>query len=84
VSGWIWTSPHIVGSLDLWETVYDWDGSFHASREAAIKAGLELYGSDDFNVAHIVNGQIVWFGWMEEKWPDEDYAEVATALGLTT
>lgn len=52
-------------------------------REAAISAGFETFGSDDFNVAQIADRKVVWFGWMDEQHPAEDRAAVAEALGLT-
>jgi len=82
MTGWIATFGQIVGNLDNWETVWHWDRKFHPTRRAAITAGFETFGSDDFNVAQVDDGRVVWFGWMDEKHPDEDYPEVAAQLGL--
>lgn len=82
-TGWIWTDPHIVGpsASGEYESVYYWNRNYHRTREAAIKAGLRNYGSDDFNVAHIIDGELVWFGWMDEPLL-EDLASVAAKLGF--
>jgi hypothetical protein len=82
-SGWFAAAGQIVGTVDAWETVYDWDGSLHPSRDAAIKAGFRQFGSDDFNIGKLSGDQLVWWGWMYEEHPAEDRAEVASALGLS-
>lgn len=82
-TGWIWTDGHIVGNLDRWETAYHWNGALHRTQQLAIKVGLREYGSDDFNVAHVVNGEVVWWGWMDEPHPIEDAGEFAEQHGFT-
>jgi len=81
-TGWIAAAGHIVGTLDDWSTCYDWDGALHSSRNAAIRAGLRQFGSDDFCVGHVEDGVLVWWGWMNEEHPAEDRDTVAEALGL--
>ena len=82
-TGWVWTDGHIVGSLDAWHVAYIWDGELHRTRDNAIRIGLREYGSDDFNIAHIVNDEIVWWGWMNEPHDIGDAAEFAEQHGLT-
>jgi hypothetical protein len=81
---WFWTCGHVVGNeRDGFTTNYCWNGGLYATRQQAIRAGLKAYDSDDFNVGRIdKNRTLVWFGWMDEQHPEEDYAEVAEALGL--
>jgi hypothetical protein len=82
-TGWIAAAGHIVGTLDDWSTCYDWDGQTYPSRSAAIGAGFQQFGSDDFNIGRIEDDCLVWWGWMNEEHPAEDRVAVAADLGLT-
>jgi len=58
----------IVGSsAEELRTVTEWDGEFYDTRQAAIKAGLALRGSDDFNIGVVQNGNLISFDWMDES-----------------
>lgn len=81
-TGWVWLDGHIVGNMERgYECLYNWNGATFTTQQAAMRAGLRDYGSDDFNVGHLVNGTLVWFGWMEDQHPVEDYASVAEQFG---
>lgn len=71
-TGWVWVQGQIVGNLENWTTCYSWDGKYHPTREDAIKAGFRELDHDDFNVARIEDGNVVWWGWMEEQHPLDD------------
>lgn len=64
---------------------YDWDGERFDSRKKAIKHGWKLRGSDDFNTAEVEGDRLTWFGWMDERMPEDDatMTEIAEAIGLT-
>jgi hypothetical protein len=80
-SGWVALAGHIVGTPQNWETVWTWDEKYHPTRDAAVRAGFGLTGSDDFDLGEVRNGILVWFGWMDKEHPPEDWAAVAGALG---
>lgn len=83
-TGWVALAGQIVGTAESWETVYTWDHRYYATKAAAVRAGFPLAdGTDDFNVGEVRNGRLVWFGWMDTKHPDADYAEVAAQFGWT-
>jgi hypothetical protein len=75
-NGWVALAGHIVGSLDKWVTDYSWDRHYYKTKRLAIAAGThQADGTDDFNVGHVVDGALVWFGWMDKQFTDhEDYA----------
>lgn len=80
--GWVALSGSIVGNPESgYDTDYHWNGWFYATKDAAIAAGWQHRGSDDFNVAKVEYGQLVWFGWMDEKHPEKDYPSVAAQFG---
>lgn len=81
-NGWFAAEGHIVGNVNNWTTEYCVTGKFYESRALAISAGFSEFRHDDFNVGRVKNGRLVWFGWMDEKHPADDYHEVAAALGL--
>lgn len=81
-SGWFAAAYQIVGSAGEWETVYDWNGRTYPSRDRAISAGFERFGSDDFCVGQVESNRLVWWGWMEKENRDDDRVEIAEALGL--
>lgn len=81
-TGWLAAAGQIVGTVDEYSTVYDWDGGLYPSSEAAISAGFERFGSDDFNVGRIESGRLVWWGWMDKEDRDQDRVEIAEALSL--
>lgn len=80
-TGWVALRGRVVGGpSDPYRIVYDWDDNYYESRGYAISAGFDLAESDDFNVARVENGRLVWFGWMDEPheeddWPREELAE---------
>jgi hypothetical protein len=81
--GWYVVRPAIVGSLEDWDTVYYWDSrEVHPDRAAAIAAGLDFYGHDDWNVGQVKHGALVWWGWMDEEHPCDDREYVAKRLGI--
>lgn len=82
-TGWFAAQAHIVGSLESPETVFTWDGTVFARKSAAVGAGFKSFGSDDFNIGHLTNDALDWWGWMHEEHPPEDRGEVAEALGVT-
>lgn len=82
-NGWFAAAGQIVGNMERgFETVYTWDRSTHEKRGYAISHGFSEFGHDDFNIGRVVDGELVWWGWMDEEHPAEDRAEVAQALGL--
>ena len=80
-SGWLAATCYPVGSLDDYSWSYSWNGELHPTRQAAIKAGLRDFGSDDFNVGQVKDGVLVWWGWMTEEHA-EDLAGAAAGLYL--
>jgi hypothetical protein len=83
--GWIWSFCDVVGNLDNYRWVYTWDGEAHSTRDAAIKAGLHGQGSDDFLVAQLDHGKVVWVGWQDKEHADaEDRDALAASLGFTS
>lgn len=74
-NGWVALAGHIISSGDRWHTDYSWDRRYYPTKPAAIKAGFPLAaGTDDFNVGHVVDGVLVWFGWMDHQFINtEDY-----------
>lgn len=52
-------------------------------RDKAIKHGLEIQGSDDFNIGVIEDGSLVSFDWMNEPVGEsaETLAEIAEVIG---
>lgn len=82
MSGWVALHGRIVGNPDNWVTDYYWDGVFHEEKESAIRSGFEYADSDDFNIGHVVDGVLVWFGWMDKQFTErEDYLEPAKQHG---
>lgn len=79
--GWFWAAGHIVGNTHGWETVYHSDLRRYATRAAAISAGFRRAdASDDFNVGRVISGELVWFGWMDEKHSPDEYGDVLDDL----
>jgi len=84
-TGWVALAGSIVGTASANETVYRWDHRYHPTKVGALNAGFGLaHGTDDFNVGRVVNGKLVWFGWMHEEHPAEDRPAVAAQFGWTT
>lgn len=79
--GWLAATCYPVGSLDDYSWSYSWNGELHPTREAAIKAGVRDFGSDDFNVGQVEDGSLVWWGWMTEEHA-EDREAAAAGLNL--
>lgn len=82
-TGWVCLAGQIVGTLDNYSTVYTQAGGLFTNQDAACKAGVKILGHDDFNVAHVVDGKVVWWGWMNEPHPIDDAAEAAGQYGWT-
>ena len=82
VSGWFAAAGQMVGNVHQWSMEYTWDGTVYPTRAMAISHGIGVFGHDDFNVGRLENGDLVWWGWMDEQHPEEDYAEAAKDLGL--
>jgi hypothetical protein len=63
--------------------VYTTDGVEFDKRDMAIKHGLEIQGSDDFNIGVIEDGRLVSLDWMNEPVGEsaETLAEIAEAIG---
>jgi len=64
------------GGHRAFETVYSYDGKRFDDRQDAILHGLEIRGSDDFNIATVRDGRIARIGWMDED-HDVDPDEIA-------
>lgn len=63
---------------------YGFDGEQFTTRKAAIRHGLKIRESDDFNIGVIENGKLVRLDWMDqpsETDPDE-LAKIAEQLDL--
>jgi hypothetical protein len=65
----------------------DWrplaDGATFRTRQAAISAGIEDCGSDDFNVATLDGRTLIALGWMDEDFTDPgNLTEPADQLGF--
>lgn len=84
MTGWVALVGHIIGTVDNWGTVYDWDGTYYADKKRAVSAGFIAAESDDFNLGYVENGKLTWFGWMDDKHPDEGYPAVAEQFGWRT
>jgi hypothetical protein len=81
--GWFWAAGQIHGNGGTrpWTTVYSSDGKRYETRAEAITAGFERAdASDDFNVGRVVAGELVWFGWMDKKYPIVEYGGITAAL----
>lgn len=70
---------------------YATDGREFVNRETALRLATHELGHDDFNIATVVDGRLVAFGWgMNDFGPDEDGAphgghdldEIARQIGL--
>lgn len=85
-NGWVALAGTIISNADIdFAMVYNWDEIYHPTKKEAIKAGYELaHDTDDFNLGQVVDGELVWFGWMDDKHPVEDYAEVAEQFGWSS
>ena len=58
----------IVGGGDRpFETVYGVDGERFRDRESAIRHGLKVRGSDDFNIGVLRDGRLVSLDWMDKS-----------------
>lgn len=67
-----------------YELLYNFDGHRFRKRETAIRHGLEVRGSDDFNIGVLEKGQLVSMDWMNET-IDRDPAKlkrIAEQIGL--
>lgn len=80
-TGWLAATCYPVGSLGDYSWSYSWDGYLSQTRQQAIRVGFRCFGSDDFNIGHVTNGVLDWWGWMDEEHPD-DLASAAAGLYL--
>ena len=74
----------IGGGTSPFQTVYNCDGKKFDERDAAIKHGFAVRGSDDFNIGVLDGRQLVSLDWMNEP-VDTDpdiLAEVSAQLPL--
>lgn len=62
---------------------YTTDSVEFDKRDMAIKHGIEIQGSDDFNIGVIEGGNLVSFDWMNDPVGEsvETLAEIAEAIG---
>ena len=57
----------VVGGGDRpFDVLYSFDGRKFPTRDLAIKHGLKVRGSDDFNIGVINRGKLVSLDWMEK------------------
>lgn len=49
-----------------YELLYNFDGEWFRSRKAAIRHGLKVRGSDDFNIGVVKRGKLISIDWMTE------------------
>lgn len=83
MSEWIVIKGSVVGNVDDgFTTCHAWDGHRHPTRDAAVTAGFNDYGHDDFCVGRVEGDDLTWYGWMDQPHPDEDRHEVARQLYL--
>lgn len=81
-TGWVALAGQWVTVDGTTETIYSWDERYWPNRSAAIAAGAELAnGTDDFNLAHVENGNVTWWGWMNEAHPIDDAHDAAMQYG---
>jgi hypothetical protein len=82
---WIVICPQaIVGPNTPLYISYEWDHQRLKSREAAIKHGFAIRGSDDFNVASLRGNRLTGFYWMHEDMNDpEGMREIAEQHDFT-
>ena len=81
-TGWVALAGQWVTIGGETKTLYNWDERYWSNKAAAIAAGYELAnGSDDFNLARVDNGKVVWWGWMAEAHPIDDAEEAADQFG---
>lgn len=64
---------------------YSWDGERFNNRADAIKHGLELRYSDDFNIGQTYGDDLILIGWMDERHNEDEATmrEIAESIGLT-
>lgn len=74
-----WCNEHGVG------VGYAWDGRRFNNRADAIKHGLKLRGSDDFNIGQTYGDDLIWIGWMDQRHDEDEETmrEIAESIGLT-
>lgn len=80
-SGWIALAGQWVTIGGDTKTIYNWDERYWPNRAAAIAAGWELIGSDDFNIAFVEDDTVFWWGWMTEPHPITDADDAADQFG---
>jgi hypothetical protein len=80
-TGWVGLQGQLIGNLESYSMAYYWDGVFYPTREEAIAVTMKRLDHDDFNLAHVESAVMTWFGWMDEKHPEEDWSDVAEQFG---
>jgi hypothetical protein len=81
-TGWFPARGNIIMSIEDWETVYTWSGRLFETRNEAIAQGFTEFGVDDFNIGHLTNNTLDWWGWMDHEHPANDRVRVARNLGF--
>lgn len=81
-TGWFAAQGHIITNAEDWEIQYTWYGHLFNTRNEAIARGFKDFGADDFNVGHLTNDVLDWWGWMDREHPAEDRVPVAKNLGF--
>lgn len=75
----------IVGGNGIpFDTVYGFDGQRFDNRSRAILHGLEIRGSDDFNIGVLVKGKLARLDWMNEPVESDpvEIRRVAEQIGI--
>jgi hypothetical protein len=80
-------SVHVIGNTEHCQSLYAKVGRPHSIRRRAAEEGLEVLDHDDFLVVETEGNELIKVmgsrGDPVDDWEDDDFAEVATALGLT-
>lgn len=63
---------------------YSWDGARFSDRKEAIRHGLQIRDSDDFNIGEVFGDDLIWFGWMDKRHneDEETMRKIAEDVGL--
>lgn len=64
---------------------HSWDGKRFNNRSDAIRHGLRLRYSDDFNIGQTYGDDLIWYGWMNDRIDEDEETmrEIAEEIGLT-
>lgn len=66
------------GNERPFEIIYGWDGEKFDNRQSAITHGLDIRGSDDFNLGILESGRLAEFVWMDQPMHASDADELPT------